>query len=656
MAGVKPRNNRDSSRPKLIAVTVLMGLAWATLWVRAGYLQLVEGERLASMASRQHLAAEFEGGKRGRILDRNGRALAISVESQSVYARPLQVEDAARAAAKLSSILDLPARKIRHLLSSRTNFVWIERQVGDKVAARIKDAGLEGVYLTTEYSRFYPNKHLAGQLIGFVGLDGVGLEGVERRFEDRLKGRKAQFVAQRDASGRKLYLDAQGREMNLDGKDVTLTIDARIQASCEDALERTLREHGGRAATALVVDVPSGEILAWVDYPFFNPNTYRRSSPSRWRDRAALDAFEPGSTMKPFLYAAAVQEGVTDDSKLIDCEGGVYKINGQPIRDTHPRRWLSARNALRYSSNIGMAKIGMELGAPIFHRYLTDLGFGRRPALSLPGLGQGLLRPAAKWNQIDLAAASFGQGVGVTAVQMAQAYLCLGNFGVRKPLRVVHDPARVPEEDESGRRIYSEDVVRQVLGVMFEVVEREDGTGHEAYIPGLHIAGKTGTAQKASASGGYGDDHIASFAALIPAEKPELLVLAEVDSPVDKFYGGVVAAPAVREMTLRTLAYLGRPAPSPGDAALAAGGEPAESWRRKAVAAAPNAQSGKDGATPNLTGMQVRRAVEILAKNGIIPLIKGSGPLVARQTPEPGASLPDAKGVTLWLAQGQDRG
>jgi cell division protein FtsI (penicillin-binding protein 3) len=654
VAGVKPQNNRDSSRPKLIAVTVLLGLAWAGLWVRAGYLQLVEGEHLAAMASRQHLAAEFEGGRRGRILDRNGRALAISVESQSVYARPLRVEDAPRTAARLSSILGLPARKIRRLLSSRSNFVWIERQVGDKAAARIKAAGLEGVYLTTEYSRFYPNKHLAGQLIGFVGLDGVGLEGVERSFEDRLKGRKAQFVAQRDASGRKLYLDAQGREMDLDGEDVTLTIDARIQASCEDALERTLRRHGGRAATALVVDAVSGEILAWVNYPFFNPNTYRRSSPSRWRDRAALDAFEPGSTMKPFLYAAAIQEGVISDNKLIDCEGGVYNVNGHPIRDTHPRRWLSARNALRYSSNIGMAKIGLELGAPMFHHYLTDLGFGGRPALSLPGLGQGLLRPASQWNKIDLAAASFGQGVGVTAVQMAQAYLCLANFGVRKSLRVVRDPARVPEKDENGRRIYSEDVVRQVLGIMFEVVEREDGTGHEAYIPGLHIAGKTGTAQKASASGGYGDDHIASFAALVPAEKPELLILAEVDSPVDKFYGGVVAAPAVREMTLSTLAYLGRPAPPPGETILAAGGEPAESWRKKAVAVAPRALSGQDGKTPNLTGVHVRRAVEILAKSGVIPRIKGDGPLVARQKPKPGASLPDAKDVTLWLAQSQD--
>jgi cell division protein FtsI (penicillin-binding protein 3) len=565
----------------------------------------------------------------------------------------VQISNPDAAARTLSRLLHVPAKEVRSRLARKSNFVWIKRQVGDKAAARIRRAGLDGVYLTTEYSRFYPNKHLAGQLIGFVGVDGSGLEGLERSFDERLTGRKAQFVVQRDASGRKLYLDAQGREVDMDGRDLVLTLDAAIQAACEEALAHTVRKFGGRSGAALVVDADTGGVLAWVNYPFFNPNTFRHSSPSRWRDRAALDVFEPGSTMKPFLYAAAVEEGVVQSDKLIDCEDGVMEVNGHPIRDTHPHRWLSARRALLHSSNIGMAKIGMSLGAPAFHRHLTALGFGRRPELPLPGLGQGLLREPSQWNEIDLAAASFGQGVGVTAVQMAQAFLCLANHGVRKPLRIVQEPARKPEED--GRRVFSKDVSREVLSIMREVVERDDGTGRRARIPGLSMAGKTGTAQKASPEGGYGEKHLASFAALIPAEDPELLVLVVVDEPTKNHYGGVVAAPAAREMTLRTLAHLGRPVADPGCVMAEAEPEDVPRWRCQGAALAPR-PDGSGRGLPDFSGMTVRRAVEILAKKGVIPRIHGDGPLVARQKPEPGAKPASGRGVSLWLAQSGDRG
>lgn len=648
--GKKEKESLKASKNKLLFVMVLFALVWTGLLGRAAYLQLFKGADLSRLASRQHLAAELERGERGSIYDRNGNLLATSVEASSVYIRPVNVKNVAKTAAKLSNILGISETKLRKKLSRKSNFIWIKRQLDDRTTAKIKKAELPGVYLTTEYVRLYPNNHLAGQLLGFAGIDGKGLEGLEKEFNDRLVGRKAQFVVQRDASGRRLYLDAMGREVDVRGKDIYLTIDAHLQSVTENALAKAVQKYNGRWGAAIVVEVASGDILAMANCPGFNPNIFRTSSPSIWRNRAALDVVEPGSTFKPFLIAAALKHGVVTPEKLFDCENGRWKLNGKYIKDTHKYDWLPAHKILRYSSNIGSAKIGLELGVQNYHKFMNDLGFGSKTGLPIPGDRAGMIRPAAKWNEIDLAAGSFGQGIGVTALQMAKAFLTLANKGVAKPLKLVQLPRT--ENEEPAKQIFNADVAEKVLSMMREVVQ-EDGTGRKARISGTTVAGKTGTAQKAHGKGGYGTEFLASFVAMVPGYNPEYVVFMMVDDPKPEHYGGTVAAPAVKDIMTQTLAYYGklpeRRNPTP---VMAAGTQVHSEMPKKALRSNSVQFDVSSDKVPDLKGMPIRRAIEILVQKGFVPQLKGQGMSITRQLPKAGDKWPEEKDaqMVLWVS------
>ncbi|KAB1442141.1 penicillin-binding transpeptidase domain-containing protein [Pseudodesulfovibrio senegalensis] len=658
MTGKTKQGKKDLSKAKIILVMIFFGVALCALWVRAGWVQLHEGEWLEKMAARQNLAAEFESGERGRILDRNGKILATSVEAQSVYLRPMEAAKHKQAViATLSSVLGISKSNLRKRLRSKRNFIWIKRQITDKQASALLKAKLPGVHLTTEYTRLYPNGHLAGQILGFVGVDGKGLEGIEKRFDKHMTPGKAKFVVQRDASGRRLYLDAQGREVNINGAPVQLTIDRHIQNAAEQALAGAVDEYHGKAGVVVVVEVQSGDILALANYPFFNPNIYRRTKASVRRNRAVTDIFEPGSTMKPLLIAAALQEKVVDPDKLYFCENGRWRVPGKTIRDHHPAAWLPVRKVLRYSSNIGSAKIGMDLGANKYHEYLTALGFGARTGINFPGESSGLVRPPEKWRKLDLAATSFGQSIGVTPLQMAQAFLCLANKGRKKRLNLILDPAakRDAKDEKQPERIVDADVAQTVLSLMEEVVEM-DGTGRKARIQGLTVAGKTGTAQKA-VRGGYGDKYLASFVGLVPGDDPEYLVICMVDEPTKNDYGGTVAAPVVRSVMVDTLAYKGQLPDAAGEAMaeeLAVASIPSEELAQT-LAPAPHKTAGST--IPDLRGMALRRALEILVNKGIVPVLKGDGTTVSRQKPAAGRPWPEAGNTegkkdvfVLWLS------
>lgn len=643
------RQPKDRSRLMLAVIAGGFALALFGLWLRAGWVQLVQGERLAGLARRQHLAAEFERGERGVILDRSSRVLAKSVRFTSVYARPVEIEDAGRTAAELAQVLEQPMKPLTAQLKSTKNFVWIERQIDDKAAARLKDKDLKGIYLTTEYGRLYPNGHLAGQLLGFANIDGQGIEGLERAYESVLAGKTAEFVVQRDASGRRLYLDAHGREVDIDGDAIRLTLDGHVQDLAEAALAEAVVKGRARWGSCLVVEVESGEVLALASYPFFNPNVKAKVDPASWRNRPATDVFEPGSTMKPFVVSAALQEKVVRPENVYFCENGKWRYSGKTIRDdVHHYDWLTVNKIIRYSSNIGAAKIGLDLGARKYHQYLSALGFGQKTALDMPGESSGFLRPPERWYPIDLAAASFGQSVGVTLLQMAEAYLCLASDGLRKPLRLVLDPT---PELPAPVRVFSPEVARTMRAMMLEVVEA-DGTGQHLRIPGVPMAAKTGTAQKASPQGGYGDKHVASFAAFIPGDAPKYLILAVIDEPGPVYYGGVVAGPVVRQVGVNLLAYKGRlpdtglvaAAPAPAGAGGEGAGleEPVARVQPAAVAA---------GSVPDVTGLSLRKAVEVLAAKGVVPRLEGTGGLVGKQNPAPGSAWPAAGEdmFTLWL-------
>lgn len=650
MSRITARAQKDWTRFRIVLVGVVFGLALLGLWSRAFYVQIVQGPWLAECAVRQHFANEIQCGERGNIYDRKGRLLAKSVTVYSVYARPHEISDPDAVAAQLSQILGQTKSSITRLITRRASFVWVVRQIGDRPAHEIMQGKLPGIYLVTEARRLYPQGRLAGQLIGFVGIDGQGLEGLENSFERRLAGKKAEVTVQRDAAGRVYYQDEDGARVNINGQDLYLTLDAQIQYLAEAAIEKAVVEHNGKSGMCLVVDVSTGEILAWAAYPFFNPNVYREYDYRNWLNLPAMTVFEPGSTMKPFLIASALEEGVVTPDTIYYCENGQWKQGAINISDTHDYGKLPVSSILKYSSNIGAAKIGLDLGASRYRNYLSRLGFGEKTGLPLPGESRGVLRPVSAWTKVDLASASFGQGVGVTMAQMTAAYLCLANHGVYKPLRLVRDmPVDLPPE----HRVFSPVTADRVMAMMGSVVQ-EDGTGTNARIPGVRVAGKTGTAQKASRSGGYGDKHTASFVAVIPEDSPRLLIVGMVDEPHPVSYGGVVVAPAVRDIAVNTLAYWGELPEGAGEGMdeqfLVK--DSGESGEFRMARHASERRETAVGSVPDVCGLSVRSAMEMFTQCGVSPVFKGRGVMVEKQSPGPGQPWPDDGGeVVLWLSE-----
>ena len=675
----------DWGRMRLWSVGIVFSLLWLVLWGRAYYLQMIMGPEYAAMAKRQHTAKEVVRGVRGNILDRNGNVIARSVECGSIWANPSVMRDKQEAAVKLAVALNKPIGRVQALLKGDKRFVWLQRKVDYHTAEKVKALGLPGVYMDTEYERVYPYKHLAGQLLGFVDIDDKGIEGLEKAFDPDLIGRSVTQMVDRDASGRRLMAPGTGSLVDLRGRDVRLTIDTQVQFFAEEALAENVSKFEARWGGCIVVDVPTGDVLAWAQYPFFDPNNIQATPAADRRNRLSMDALEQGSTIKSFLIAAALEEKVVTPSTMINCEKGKWKLKRFTLHDTHPYANLPVDKILHVSSNIGAAKIGLMLGADKYREYLTRLGFGRPTGLPLASEAKGILRSAGKWAEIDLATASFGQSFSATLAQTAQAYLCLAGGGVQKPLRLVmedDEECRVGIPPAAGKAvqgdtIFSPGTMEEVRDMLREVVEEEGGTGKQARIPGMVVGGKTGTAQKADSSGKYGRGRVGSFVGMIPIEKPRYLICVLLDEPARNQYGGVNAAPVFRHVALHTMAYHGllpdtddplvravaqkeaeRKAGRSGSKNLkAAAGKdaavkkaqastvpPVEEAAGRTVAAAP-------GTVPTVVGMGIRSAVEVFAGQGIVPVIKGKGGIVVRQAPEAGSPWPEKKECTLWLEE-----
>lgn len=706
--GVKPGASGATGTPrdwgKVALKVVAFGLlaTWGVLWSRFFVLQLIEGPEYAARARGQHVTAETIHGRRGSILDRNGNVLATTIESYSLSARPSEIDDLRGTCDFLAKVLNTSSEKLQRSLQNKRGFAWVARQISDRDAKIILTADLPGLYLHKEYERVYPYKHLAGQLLGFVGIDNKGLDGLEAAFEERLSGQELRKIVQRDGRGARLYLDGREEADELSGQDLRLSIDVQIQYFAEAALARTVRENDAAWGGCLVVDVPSGDILAWAQYPFFNPNAYNKHPEGVRRNRLALDALEQGSTVKPFVVAAGLQEKKINREQIFFCENGKWQIYKHVVKDTRPHGNLNVEQILRYSSNIGAGKIGLELGAPTYGGYLQSLGFGRRTGLPLLAESPGILRSPAKWPENDLIASSFGQSFSATGLQMAQAYLVLAGGGRERPLQLVMD--RATRRQTEGRQIFRPEVNAEVLSMLKSVVQSDDGGGRQARIAGLEIGGKTGTAQKAD-KGIYGEKRTASFVGMVPAEKPRYLVLVIVDEPQKSVYGSSVAAPAFREVVRDTLAYNSlspeeaasmfadgsRGSDVSGDAfdilsldlasyaqararldaesktaarlGRTAGGGPAPAGNvapgsslRLPVESSAEPKTDLAEVVPDVRGMSVRGAVELFAHKGIMPVLKGQGGTVVRQSPPPGSAWPAQAGQVemeyiLWLEE-----
>lgn len=651
-------------------VAILFCIAWCGLWFRSAYIQLWQGALFSEKARRQYIALETISTPRGNIIDRNGKILAKSVQCYSVYADPSSIKDIENTAIKLSEFLKLPVESIKKSLQKLSRFVWISRHIDDATAVAIKKMKIPGIMLLQEYERVYPYKYVAGQLLGFVGVDGNGLEGIEHSFNDYLSSVSTKQLVMRDASGRKFYINS-GEDLYNSSRELQLTIDLQIQSIAEDALAKVVNEVEAKWGGALVVEVNAGEILAWAQYPFFNPNAYRQYKPSEYRNRLALDAFEPGSTFKPFLIAAALQEGIVTKDTLFNCENGVWKIKNITIRDDGtPQKELSVSKILSHSSNIGCGKISLELGSQRFYNYLAKLGFGQSTGLNIIE-NKGILRRPCEWSELDLIFTAFGHSLSVNALQLTQGFLTIANQGKYKPINLF----KTSLNDAPGQRIFSKDINNEILRMMRQVVD--SGTGKRASISGVSVAGKTGTAQKIDKTGKYGQERIASFVGLFPAEDPQYLIMIVIDEPITKKYGGIIAAPVFREIATKSMAYLGSSSdlqfqflnkgeenflssPNNSSSSIIINNKKEKSYRsaieiRQKIEGKDPIDNIISQKIPNVIGKSIRRAVELFAGQGLVPEIKGNGVVVIKQEPEAGTHLTKQhlldKKCILWVSE-----
>jgi cell division protein FtsI (penicillin-binding protein 3) len=551
-------------RIRILIVAALILLAAGRIMARTYELQVVEHDYYFEKSRKQHTHSANLPPSRAPVLDRNGAELAISVMVPSVYADPRDVEDPAAAAAALSVLLETEQDVMYDRLASGKHFVWLKRRIPPEVAQKVSALALDGIFVTKESKRFYPNRRLASHVLGFAGYDSVGLEGIELEFNDDLIGASQTVSGLRDARGGFILSEGLQETSPSYENSVVLSIDKAIQTIAEEEIRATARLFEAHSAMAVVVRPTTGEILAVANYPDFDPNHYGSFSASDRRNRAFTDRFEPGSTMKIFTMASALASGKVKPSDSIFCENGRYTVDDLTIHDSHKDGWLTPLQVLQHSSNVGAAKIASRVGKRQLYRYLSRFGFGSPTGIPYPGETGGFLRHYSRWYDVDLASISFGHGISVSAIQMAMAVSAVANGGrLLKPIlvkKVVSNNGTVLKEYKPKlQRKVIDGRTAKILTSMLVAVTEEGGTGTGAALAGFPVAGKTGTAQKVDfVTGGYAEDEwTASFVGFVPADDPKLVIVVIVDDPVINYYGGVVAAPTFGRIADRSLRYLG---------------------------------------------------------------------------------------------------
>jgi cell division protein FtsI (penicillin-binding protein 3) len=540
----------------------MMLLALVGLAGRAIHLTVVDdrGAQRGEAQTRRWLTLPPE---RGTIVDRNGAEFAISVRAPSIFADSSQIEDIPRAANLLAPILARDASDLEARLRKRSSFQFLSRWISASQAERVSALDLRGIGVLYEPRRVYPHKELAAQILGFANIDAVGVRGIEQQEDAWLRGSVRRLRAERDAH-RDLLISADTTPWSTAGGDVALTIDAALQADAEASLREAAARTGAIGGFVISMDPYSGDILALAELPGFDPNRFRHVDYASTRSRAFLDASEPGSTLKAFLIAAALESGTITPDTRFDCENGAFRIRGRTIRDRKPYGSLTAIDILRVSSNIGAAKIANALGRRAHHAMLKRFGFGEPTQSRFPGESAGVLRPWREWRPIDHATIAFGQGVSVTPIQLVAATAVFANRGewVRPRLvsaRRAAGRSWQPVHRETVRRVLQPKTAASVMAMLEEAVG-PGGTGQAATLRGVRVAGKTGTAQKLDpATHRYSHDRFrAWFIGIVPADNPKLVILAGLDEPRPPTHtGGSAAAPLFAEVAAAQLSRLG---------------------------------------------------------------------------------------------------
>ncbi|WP_457553739.1 peptidoglycan D,D-transpeptidase FtsI family protein [Desulfobacula sp.] len=551
-------------RPRIIFVQILIVASIFLLGAKSFEIQIFKAKELTQKAEYDYSRYISVKGERGQIFDRNMNKLATSIDAISITACPAKIKNPVSVARKISKLLNMNQKKLQTTLSSKRMFAWVAKRVPPNQADKIKKLNLKGIYFKNDSKRFYPNRNLSAQVIGFTGAEDSGLEGLEFKYNSVLEGSSLKIKVKRDGNGGILDLDKKKR-VELKGNSIVLTLDKKIQFLSEQILEKTVNIHQAKSGIALVMRPQTGEFLSIAHFPQFNPNNFKEYNRSVYRNRAVTDAFEPGSAMKVFTAAAALENGFTPKS-IFFCENGTYKIGTFAIHDTHPYEWLSINKIIKFSSNIGASKIGKKIGAKVLHNYLAAFGFGDKTQIDFPGETSGNLIPYREWSKIDASAISFGQGISVSAIQLITGISAIANNGnLMKPMLI----KKIVSNNGKDLKVFHPEKIRQVISSrsakqvkkMMSLVVQKKGTGTKAAMVGYTVCGKTGTAQKAlKDERGYSkDDYTSVFVGFAPEDNPELAILVVIDEPRKQYYGGDVAAPAFKTIMAESFNYLNIP-------------------------------------------------------------------------------------------------
>jgi len=640
---------------RVILISFFIFFSFVLVVGRMFQLQVLKKEQLYKLAARQQSSQIPLVPKRGTIYDRNENELAVSIEVDSAYAESKKVVEVEKTVRKLSAIFQNDQKELREKLKSRKSFEWIERKISPKEAEAVKALNLSGIHFLRENKRFYPNSHLAAHIIGFVGLDSKGLEGIELQHDALLNGKQNVLITERDAMGRGIMTGGGPYEKEEHYRNIILTIDKQIQHVAETELSHSVQKWGANGGMVIVMDPKTGKILALTSYPFFNPNQFIQYRPRSWRNRAISDVFEPGSMFKAFLAAAVFEEKIVQPTDSFYCENGFYTVYDRTIRDHSKHGWLTFHQVIKVSSNIGAAKAAEKIGKERFYRSLCDFGFGEKTRVGLPGEAKGIVQHPRYWPPITLNTIAFGQGIAVTGIQMATALSAIANGGVlMRPQaveRITNERGEVIQsfQPEAVRRVISEETSRKVIGLLKATTEK-GGTGEQAVPQGYEVAGKTGTAQKVdSILGGYsGDKFTSGFMGFAPADEPKIVVLVVIDEPQGSTYGGIVAAPVFRAIVEKVLPYLN--ILPKGTMVVKNESEiPAKREAARTLSLIEEIKVGRGTervVMPDLAGLSMRRALSCIEGRGLIIKVSGNGKLV-EQVPRAGAVID--KGEICYL-------
>lgn len=556
-------------RQRVYVIVFFMGLLFLGILGRLYYVQVVQYSRFVNLKEKQYIQTVEIKPRRGTIYDCQGRELAMTIDVDSVCAFPRLIKNKTAVAEKIASVLDKSVPLILEKLNTQKYFVWIERKITEEQSKRLKEMRLPGIDLLKEGKRFYPEGILANQLIGFVGIDNVGLTGIEKCYDEYIKGESSYILRGKDAKGRGILNDFQMCYASSGSQDIVLTIDKTIQYIAEREIDEIWRRNKAKTGLIIVQKTKTGEILALAGRPTFSGEKLNENNMGEMRIKAISDFYEPGSTFKIITASAALEEKVVTVADRYFCENGKYKVGSTYIRDHEKEGWLTFAQVIERSSNIGCAKVADKLGKEKMYYYARLFGFGAPTGIGLSGEAEGLLRQTRDWSGISLGRISFGQEIGVTPLQLINAVSAVANGGVLmqpfivKSMRSKDGSVAKEYRSQQIRQVISPDTAHLMKDILKGVVER--GTGVMAQVKGYKVAGKTGTAQKIDPlTKKYSSSHyVASFVGYIPADDPEITILVIVDEPKGVYWGGSICAPVFSRVAGEVMRYLNIPAEEP---------------------------------------------------------------------------------------------